>query len=158
MWHVQYFSSWCIFKKAVEEEKPLPSHDIMKNYLRLEKKYEDRVREVFLELSSPALLEKCLKGGSQNRNESLHSKLWRHHSKSKFAGLKRIKFVTQLTIVDHNFGFVENKFMQQLDFAESPESLLTKERMDKKKTTPRRSAKKKKHMTKPGPDYQPGAF
>ena len=44
--HIHCDSSWCIFKKAVEENKPLPSHDNMKNYLRLDKKYENRVRHI----------------------------------------------------------------------------------------------------------------
>ncbi|MPC23964.1 hypothetical protein E2C01_017033 [Portunus trituberculatus] len=153
--HVHCDSSWCIFKKASEENKPLPSHSNMKNYLRLDKKYKNRVREIFFDLSSPALLEKCLKGGTQNKNESLHSKLWHHQSKSKFAGLKRIQFVTRLTILDHNFGFVANKFLQRLDFPESPESFLTKRRMDQRNTALRRSAKRRKLDLNPGPDYQP---
>ena len=41
--HIHCDLSWCVFKKAKEEGKPLPSHNIM-NYIRLEKKYEDRVR------------------------------------------------------------------------------------------------------------------
>lgn len=151
-------SSWCIFKKAVEEKKPLPSHNSMKNYPRLDKKYEDRVREIFFELSSPALLERCMKGGSQNTNESLHSKLWYHQRKSKFAGLKRRNFLTRLTIIYHNFGFVANKFLQHLDFPESAESILTKRRMVQRKTAERRSAKRKKLDFNPGPDYQPGGF
>lgn len=155
--HFQCDPSWCVFKKASLENKPVPSHKTMKNYLRLEKKYEDRVREVFYELTSPALLERCIKGGNQNKNESLHSKLWHHQSKSKFAGLKRMEFVTRLTILDHNFGYAANRFLQYLDFQESPESRLTKERMDQRKTALRRG-KKRKLPFSPAPDYQPGGF
>lgn len=86
-------------------------------------------------------LERCLRGKSQNKSESLHSKLWIHQSKAKFADLKRVQFVTQLTILDHNFGFVAKKFLQHLEFAQSTESLLTKERMDRRKTPPPQSAK-----------------
>lgn len=155
--HIHCDTSWCVFKKAIEEKKPLPSHDTMRNYLRLEKKYEDQVREVFRDLSSPALLERCLRGKSQNKNESFHSKLWLRQSKVKFAGLQRVKFVTQLTLVDHNFGYVANRFLQHLDFAQSTESLLAKERMDKRKTRAPKS-RKKKTSTKPAADYQPGGF
>lgn len=81
-------SEWCIFRKAMEKKEPMPPHKNMRNYLRLEKKYEDRVRDVFRDLSSPPLLERCLRGHTQNRNESLHSKLWLQVNKAKFAGKK----------------------------------------------------------------------
>lgn len=55
-------SAWCVFKRAKDEGKPLPSHSTMKNYLRLEKKYEDQVRRVFFDLASSPLLERCLRG------------------------------------------------------------------------------------------------
>ena len=42
--HIRCDPSWCIFKRAVINNKPMPSHNTMKNYLRLDKKYEDRVR------------------------------------------------------------------------------------------------------------------
>lgn len=150
--------AWCIFKKAKNENQPLPSHSIMRNYIRLEKKYEDKVRAVYHDLSSPALLQKCLKGESQNRNEGFHCKLWYHQSKAKFAGMKRVKFVTQLTVIDHNFGYMANKFLQHLGFSATTSSLTARQRMDKRKITPRKNSKTKKHKTAPGPDYQPGGF
>ena len=158
--HIHCDSSWCLFKKANEKGKPLPSLDTMKNYLRLEKKYENRVREIFFDLSSPALLERCLRGESQNRNESFHSKLWHHQNKAKFAGLQRMTFLTQLTIIDHNFGYVANRFLQHLGFSMTSASVLAKQRMDKQKVTPRKAPKKskKKSESTPGLDYQPGSF
>lgn len=87
--HIHCDSSWCVFKKAKDEGKPILFHDIMKNYLRFEKKYKNRLREIFFDLSSPVLLERCLRGESENRNEGLHSKLWLHQSKA---------------IIEHNFG------------------------------------------------------
>lgn len=150
--------TWCIFKKALDNNEPLPSHDCMKNYLRLEKKYEDQVREVYHDLSSPVLLQKCLRGENQNRNEGLHAKLWHHQSKAKFAGLKRVTFVAQLTVLDHNFGYVANRFLQYLGLSTTTSScLLARQRMDKRKTTPRKKGKKSSNVT-PGPDYQPGSF
>lgn len=123
-----------------------------------EKKYEDKVRDVYHDLSSPALLQKCLKGESQNRNEGFHSKLWFHQSKAKFAGMKRVKFVSQLTVIDHNFGYMANKFLQHLGFSATTSSLTARQRMDKRKITPRKKSKAKKRKTAPGPDYQPGGF
>lgn len=132
-------ATWCVFKKASDEGKPLPSHDTMKNYLRLEKKYEDRVKEVFLDLSSPPLLERCLRGENQNQNEGLHSKLWLHQSRAKFAGLKRVIFATQVTIIEHNFGYEANKFKEHLEFSSTPNSVLAKQRMDRRKIAPQKA-------------------
>lgn len=95
--------SWCIFKRTINEGKPIPSHENTENYLRLEKKCEDRVRNIFGDLSRPAILERCLKGRNQNRNAGLHSKLWLHQNKAKSTGIKQVKLVFQLTIIEHNF-------------------------------------------------------
>lgn len=58
----------------------------------------------FNDLSSLALLERCLRGDYQNRNEGLHSNLWCHRSKENFSGLSRVQFITQLIIIEQNFG------------------------------------------------------
>lgn len=70
-----------------------------------------------------------------------------------------MRFVSQLTIVDHNFGFEANKFLQHLGFLMTSSSILTRKRMDKRKLTPSKAPKKSKRTTAtPGPDYQPGNF
>ncbi|KAG0722704.1 hypothetical protein GWK47_044006 [Chionoecetes opilio] len=46
----------------------------------------------------------CLRGRTQNLNESLQSKVWKKVSKDKFAGLYRSILVSQATILEHNFG------------------------------------------------------
>lgn len=156
--HLHCDTSWCVFKQSKDEGKPLPPHDNMKNYIRLEKKYENRVREVYYDLSNPALLERCLRGENQNRNEGLHSKLWCHQSKAKFAGHKRVTFVTQLTIIDHNFGYEANHFLAYLRFSFTYNSVVARKRMDKRKETPPKRKRNKKHLVSPGPVYQPGNF
>ena len=72
--------------------------------------------------------------------------------------MKRVRFVTQLTVIDHNFGYMANKFLQYLGFSAASSSLQARQRMDNKKITPRKEAKKQKHKTAPGADYQPGGF
>lgn len=52
--------------------------------------------------------------------------------------------MTKATILDHNFGYVANRFLQHLNVTESPESLPAKQRMDTRKTQERQSAKRKK--------------
>ena len=50
-------------------------------------------------------MEKCLKERSQNPNESMYSKVWQKYLKTKHAGYFRVKFASQVTILDHNFGY-----------------------------------------------------
>lgn len=151
--------SWCLFKKAADNNQPMPSHSIMKNYLRLDKKYEDRVRQVFFDFSTSALLERCSKGHTQNRNESLHSKLWLHINKAKFTGLKRVQFMAQLTVLEHNMGYELNRFIAAIGFPSTTEAAATRRKMDQARTSLRQPAKKRR--TGKGPlsaDYQPGGF
>lgn len=41
----------------------------MKNYIRLKKKYEDRVRDIYNDLFNPTLVQRCLRGESQNKQK-----------------------------------------------------------------------------------------
>lgn len=50
---------WCFFGKATDGGKPSPSRLSICEYLSLGKKYEDRLREIFQDISSPALLGRC---------------------------------------------------------------------------------------------------
>ena len=131
---------------------------IVKQRLKVDKQYEDRIRTVFHELSTPELLDRCLKGENQHKIEALHSKIWYHHSKAKFAGLKRVNFLTQLTLLDHNFGYVANKFLQHLGYSTSSESLRLRHRMDKRKIALRNKSNKKQCVTKPCDGYQAGNY
>ncbi|KAK8372148.1 hypothetical protein O3P69_013535 [Scylla paramamosain] len=126
--HLQCNPSWCVFKKALDNNEPMPSHNIMKNYLRLEKKYEDRVKAIYHDLSTPALLARCMKGHTQNRNEGLHSKLWLHQNKAKFAGLNRVRFMSQLTILNHNLGYESTHFIAHIGFPSTAERIKTMEK------------------------------
>lgn len=87
--------SWCFVKRAEAEGKQPESHSTKSLYLASIPHEElELVKGVYRDLASPALLQKCLSGRTQNPNESLHSKVWRKASKDKNAGLHRIRFVT----------------------------------------------------------------
>lgn len=133
--HVHCDPSWCIFKRAIDKGKSMPPYSSMQNYIHLPKQYEDRVRDVFQDFSSLALLERCLKGQTQNRNKELHSKLWLHQSKSKFTGLKQVIFIHQVTVIEHNFGYQANRFLQFLGFTPIPNAFTSKKQMDKRNTS-----------------------
>lgn len=70
--------SWCSFKRA-EAAGVAPESYTRKNlYLTyLTPEMLKMILQVFVDLTSPSLLDRCLRKKTQNRNESLHSKLWR---------------------------------------------------------------------------------
>lgn len=133
-------------------EEPAPY--ITKN-LNLAKMSLDKLSEikaVCRDLTTPELLQKCMKGRTQNPNESVHSKVWQKASKDKFCGLHRLKFVTRITVLEHNFGHTEGNLLHSLGFETSPyllASLLRRDaKMIRKLETPKpRKSRKRKLRT-----------
>lgn len=57
---------------------------------------------IYKDLGNPSLLRRCLKGATQNPNESLHSMVWIKCHKVKFSGIKNSLSNIQQ---DHTFGY-----------------------------------------------------
>lgn len=119
-------TSWCKYNQAVAKEEVPPSHTRM-GLLFSKMTYEEKdiVKQVYRELASPNLLQKCMGGQTQNPNESLHSSVWNKCPKAKFAGLARVVFISQVTVLEHNFGHKRGNLMTSLfgSCEESEESL-----------------------------------
>lgn len=91
-----------------------PSHQIKKTFLGKIPKKLMLIKDICCDMTQMDLLSRCLKVWTQNPNESLHSKLWIKCSKSKFDGLYRVCFVSQVTALDHNFGYKNASLLQHL--------------------------------------------
>jgi hypothetical protein len=74
------------------------------NKSKLPKFVCDAIQPVFDRLSSDDLLEKCLHGGDQNANESLHSGVWQVIPKVRFVGRKTLSYGVSLATVLFNEG------------------------------------------------------
>ena len=48
----------------------------------------EHLQEVYLRLGHPDLLRRCLRGVTQNANESLHNKLWTKCPKTGFVDMR----------------------------------------------------------------------
>ena len=106
-------------------------------------------------------MEKCLKGRSQNPNESLYSKVWQKCLKIKHAGYFRVKFASQVTILDHNFGYEKYHLLTSM-FGSNPTIERILKLKEERRLTLRRKRKRLK-KTKKTPDslskqYHPGPF
>ncbi|KAG0730584.1 hypothetical protein GWK47_027929 [Chionoecetes opilio] len=62
--------------------------------------------------TSRDILERCVRGLTQNANESFYSKMWSSAWKSKFVGFKRLSFVAESAILDHNFGYQKTSLLK----------------------------------------------
>ena len=107
--------SWCFYNRAVAEGVASEPHAAKNLYLaKIPFQHLDHIKNVYRDLSSPDLLARCLRGWTQNPNESLHSKLWQKCPKIKCFGLFRVIFAVQVTVLDHNFGYDKCNLLEHL--------------------------------------------
>ena len=99
--------SWCFFKRAeATGETPGPHRDNVGTPLSPE--VAPHVKEVYDRLGHPDLLRRCLRGQSQNANESLHSVIWGKCPKTGFVGLQRVTAATCAGVAQFNSGIELN--------------------------------------------------
>ena len=151
-------NSWCWYQKAIAKNETPASHSSKHLYLSgLSKDLLVNILKIFIDLTSTSLLQRCLQVHTQNRNESLHSKLWRKCLKVKHAYLHRVVFAASVTALIHNAGPVHGSLLHSL-------GLLTKESIQTKcnqvETIKKsRIVKRKKFADEePSTSYAPGGF
>lgn len=108
--------SWCFYQRALVtgEDK---SHDRMVLQVVLDDGEKELVKQVYDSLTTDEMMKKCLKGRTQNVNESLHSKLWHKLSKSKFYGHQTLKQAVCSTVMEHNYGYQASNVIATMPFS-----------------------------------------
>lgn len=96
--------SWCFYNVALAKNETSPSHIRMKVKFSLQPEERKKVLQIYISLRDDDLLQRCLKGRTQNPNESFHSKVWSTISKSNFYSHEADQFSMALTALYHNFG------------------------------------------------------
>ena len=149
--------SWCFVKKA-EAAGVAPDLHSTKNLhlVHLSKELRRHVFQVYLDLTVPTLLERCLKKRTQNANESLHSKLWMRCLKVKDAKLSRVWFNACDTVLIHNCGRGRGSFILKLGL--STERIHGRKEKRDSSTPVRKAAKRRKTGDVPGKSYAPGGY
>ena len=154
--------SWCFFQKALALGLGIKPHDEeLTKKMRLTEFELSQVREVYDDLTRDELLQKCLKGRTQNPNESLHGKLWRKVHKTKFYGKDTIECAAQSVILETNFNFTDSNIMSQMDFSGASDARVYLDtRRDRAKMVKFGEMKRKKFRTcnNTDADYGPGLF
>lgn len=90
--------SWCFYQKALALGQEPSSHSTMKISFTLDDNQLQLVRQVYERLTTNTMMQRCLKGFTQNPNESFHGRVWfycpKHISASKnkldFAAARRV--------------------------------------------------------------------
>ena len=91
--------SWCKFNADLETGKQTYNES-----KRLPSSFYDILKPIFSRLSSKDLLEKCLKGVTQNANESLNHMIWERCPKATFCSKVRIESAVAEAVCCFNTG------------------------------------------------------
>lgn len=95
--------SWCFVRRAeATGETPGPHRENVGTPLSPE--VAPYVKEVYDRLGHHDLLQRCLRGKSQNPNEALHSVIWGKCPKTGFVGLQRVVAATCSGVAEFNCG------------------------------------------------------
>lgn len=92
--------TWCKYNKAMLEKKKYDHN----KHLHLPYDIMKAIEPIFKDLSEKTLLEKCIKGKTQNPNESLNNVIWSKISKKTFVSLETLKFGVYQAVSSFNDG------------------------------------------------------
>ena len=123
--------SWCFFKRAqATGETPGPHRDNIGTPLSPE--VAPHVKEVYAQLGHPSLLGRCVRGETQNANESLHSKIWGKCPKTGFVGIERLTATACSAICEFNSGveLVIRKLCDAMDIMPGKRMVASAQRAD----------------------------
>lgn len=149
---------WCFFKQDAKVIGPARSHENMQVSIKCsDPDVLKKVHDIYVDLSRQELLERCLRGKTQNPNESMHSKLWAKCSKTKFAGYDMVLFAAQLTVLQHNFGYEDGSVLSLLHIPSNKHSLEIEKKFESRRSRPTPPKRRKKNPKKDA-DYFAGGF
>ena len=149
-------NSWCFYNHDLAMKVPPRSHKKMKVKVQLTEEQKVPVRQVFEELSSDDLLQKCVKGRTQNLNESFNAKIWNKCPKVRFHGKKVATFAFQVAATEHNIGYATSSLVPDIRklFWESMKGLEMKDKARKRMSQTSQIKKKKPRVSREG--YEAG--
>lgn len=91
--------SWCRHNAALAKGKPAPKHSY-----NLPKDVARALLPVYERLSETKLLERCLRGKTQNSNESFHSVIWNLVPKERHSSLFAVEAAVAEAVLRFNTG------------------------------------------------------
>lgn len=96
-------NSWCFYNRALANNEVPGNHgDNIKTPLN--KIVLEQITPIYKRLTETSLLERCLKGLTQNANESLHSFIWRKCYKARSVSRRIVEAAVAEGVCEFNFG------------------------------------------------------
>lgn len=96
--------SWCFYNRSIALGQQPQSHTTMKVYFRLEEAQNWKIKGIYDRLTTDEMMTRCLQGITQNRNEHLHSRIWRICPKHRNASKMLVDFATATAVCNYNVG------------------------------------------------------
>ncbi|GFU65393.1 uncharacterized protein TNCV_1492341 [Trichonephila clavipes] len=98
-------NSWCFYQSAIANGKKPNNHKLNVG-TPINEKFLPKILPIYQRLASNELLERCIRCGTQNANESLHSMIWAKCPKEIFVNKRRVKRAVTETVCEYNKGTV----------------------------------------------------
>ena len=150
--------SWCTFNRKQALGEKIPSHKEMKIYFHLTKRQLAKVKGIYDRLTTDEMMERCMKGMTQNRNESLHSRVWKICPKHKNVSKLFVDFASATAVMHYNVGY-EMSNLCDIFGMESPSGLVRYlKKKDINMCAPIKVKMRRRKLRKDIEHYAAGAF
>ena len=164
--------SWCGWQRVVAgAQETYQHHDVMPTAIF------DVIKPVYVRLSEKPLLERCLRGATQNQNESFNGLIWHLCPKTSFCGVSVVELSTYLAVLNFNDGavamlrvlremgceagyFTKRQLSQEdeVRVAKSEKKIIQEEKQRRKLRRRRRKGIEEQIVEVEGVTYEPGGF
>ncbi|GFX03217.1 uncharacterized protein TNCV_1701011 [Trichonephila clavipes] len=98
-------NSWCFYQSAIANGEKPNNHKLNVG-TPINEKFLTKILTIYQRLASNELLERCIRCGTQNANESLHSMIWAKCPKEIFVNKRRVKRAVTEAVCKYNKGTV----------------------------------------------------
>ncbi|GFV28927.1 uncharacterized protein TNCV_4540231 [Trichonephila clavipes] len=98
-------NSWCFYQSAIANGEKPNNHKLNVG-TPINEKFLPKILPIYQRLASKELLERCIRCGTQNANESLHSVIWAKCPKEIFVNKRRVKRAVTEAVCEYNKGTV----------------------------------------------------
>ncbi|GFU60793.1 uncharacterized protein TNCV_3983631 [Trichonephila clavipes] len=98
-------NSWCFYQSVIANGEKPNNHKLNVG-TPINEKFLTKILPIYQRLASNELLERCIRCGTQNANESLHSMIWAKCPKEIFVNKRRVKRVVTEAVCEYNKGTV----------------------------------------------------
>lgn len=143
--------SWCFYNKAVAMGTQPGTHR-QHIHTPISPFVLEKIIPLYQKLASTDLLERCMRGKTQNANECLHSMVWNKCPKENFVSKRKIDIAVAIAVSEFNHGYSKTmtRTLQQAGVSPGHQGMKTSIARDRRRVRNRilRSTQKFQHYRK----------